>query len=452
MAVRKILGVFRSAPIIPSEVEAALPPPAVRLNNAVRQYAFRIHKLPKKHPVKIAITELNKPDSDFEDSGSDTPPSPPATLKPRRQLDRISKSIQNTLTTPEEEVISNKFHPWHVKPPYVAVISDRHKADQADNHRENMRARMGQNLLVIYSDASSIKDGMGIGVGLAAYDYSRNAQETHTRTLNIGPNQLVYNGELEGITLAFEHAARVATPGQKIEVYADNQAAIHRLTTPSDKPGQHWQLRCIAAARKIREKQASISLVWVPGHNDIIGNERADSLAKRAAKMRPLSDTTSLAVIGMRLKSITTTEWSKVLADYKPAAIQRNGATYASKYDWKVRKRLGVPPGTRREVASAFYQLKIGHGYLKDHLYRITKSDSPLCSCGARQTPEHVLLSCKWLKDDRRILRDAMGGKHLTLRLLLHTKIGIEATMAFIERTKVCTRKWHLGQTMEEED
>ena len=128
-----------------------------------------------------------------------------------------------------------------------------------------------------------------------------------------------------------------------------------------------------------------------------------------------------------------------------------------TRHDWQknafgTRNGEGVPPGTRREIASAFYQLKIGHGYLKDHLYRITKSDSPLCSCGARQTPEHVLLSCKWLKDDRRILRDAMGGKHLTLRLLLHTKIGIEATMAFIERTKVCTRKWHLGQTMEEED
>ena len=133
--------------------------------------------------------------------------------------------------------------------------------------------------------------------------------------------------------------------------------------------------------------------------------------------MRPFFDTTSLAVIGMRIKNIATTEWNKVLADYKPAAIQRNEATYASKYNRKVRKRFGVPPGTRREIASAFYQLKIGHGYLKDHLYRITKSDSPLCSCDARQTSEHVLLSCKWLKDALRTpgpfkgCRDWIGGR-----------------------------------------
>ena len=81
-----------------------------------------------------------------------------------------------------------------------------------------------------------------------------------------------------------------------------------------------------------------------------------------------------------------------------------------------------------------------------------TASPNPtaFCSCGARQTPEHDLLSCKWLKDDRRVLLDAMGGNRLTLRLL-HTKPGIEATLAFIERTKVCTRRWRLGQTMEEE-
>ncbi|KAG9247616.1 hypothetical protein BJ878DRAFT_409132, partial [Calycina marina] len=217
-----------------------------------------------------------------------------------------------------------------------------------------------------------------------------------------------------------------------------------------DKPNQHWQLRCMAAALKNQGKQASIFLFWVPGHNDILGNERANFLAKRAAKMRSRSDTTSLAVMGMRIKSIAATEWNKVLADYKSAAIQRNGATYASKYSWKILKSLGVPPGTIREIVSVFYQLKIVHGYLKAHLSRITKSDSPLCSCGARQSPEYVLLSCKWLKDYRRNFQDAMGRKHLTFRILLHTETGIEATLAFIERTKVCTRKWHLGQTMEE--
>jgi hypothetical protein len=44
----------------------------------------------------------------------------------------------------------------------------------------------------------------------------------------------------------------------------------------------------------------------------------------------------------------------------------------------------------RRETASAFYQLKLGHGYNKAYLFRIGKADSLCFSCGALQTPACV--------------------------------------------------------------
>jgi hypothetical protein len=93
-----------------------------------------------------------------------------------------------------------------------------------------------------------------------------------------------------------------------------------------------------------------------------------------------------------------------VLAKYTPKAIHCN-PNYAAKYSWKTRKKLSVPTGTRREIASAFYQLKIGHGYNKAYLFRMGKADSPLCSCGVKQSPDHLLLSCKWFNKDCRILR-----------------------------------------------
>ncbi|KAF1925744.1 uncharacterized protein M421DRAFT_423578 [Didymella exigua CBS 183.55] len=55
-----------------------------------------------------------------------------------------------------------------------------------------MHERLGDNLLAIYTDASSIKKGTGIGIGI------------------------VYNRELEGITRAFKFAASIATAGQEI--------------------------------------------------------------------------------------------------------------------------------------------------------------------------------------------------------------------------------------------
>ncbi|KAF1947687.1 hypothetical protein EJ02DRAFT_2058 [Clathrospora elynae] len=36
---------------------------------------------------------------------------------------------------------------------------------------------------------------------------------------------------------------------------------------------------------------------------------------------------------------------------------------------WKIRKKLIIPMGTRRETASAFHQLRIGHSYNKAYLF-----------------------------------------------------------------------------------
>jgi hypothetical protein len=153
---------------------------------------------------------------------------------------------------------------------------------------------------------------------------------------------------------------------------------------------------------------------------------------------------------GIRVKDIAHQEWVSELREYVPKAIRRNPNTYSNKFKWKIRKRLAIPIGTRRETASTFYQLKIGHGYFKSYLAGIDKCDSSCCSCGAKQTPEHLLLSCPLFSLARKELVNNLKEKKLTLPLLLHTKKGIAATLAFIESTKMATRKWHLG--MEAED
>ena len=60
LAVRKILGVFKTAPIIPIEVEAAILPPRVRLNTNIRQYTFRLLKLSPEHPVNTEFTKYRQ--------------------------------------------------------------------------------------------------------------------------------------------------------------------------------------------------------------------------------------------------------------------------------------------------------------------------------------------------------------------------------------------------------
>jgi hypothetical protein len=101
----------------------------------------------------------------------------------------------------------------------------------------------------------------------------------------------------------------------------------------------------------------------------------------------PHTEVTSLAMTVMRIKQLAKRQWLWVLISATPAAILRNPSTYSAKFAWKTSKKLIIPMGTKREIASAFYQLKIGHGYNKVYLHCIDKVDSPNCSCGAKQTP-----------------------------------------------------------------
>lgn len=59
LALRKILGVFKTTPVLPIEVECGFPPLEIRLNNTMRMYAFRLMKLSPTHPVNQAIYRID---------------------------------------------------------------------------------------------------------------------------------------------------------------------------------------------------------------------------------------------------------------------------------------------------------------------------------------------------------------------------------------------------------
>ena len=124
---------------------------------------------------------------------------------------------------------------------------------------------------------------------------------------------------------------------------------------------------------------------------------------------------------------------------------------YSRNYKWKLQSRIPIPIGTKRELSSSLFQLKLGHGYLKLYLHRLGYSTSNKCKCGQRETPEHLLLSCKELKEARDKLRKELGGIRLKLPLLLYTKLGIEKTLGFLKETRIATRSWHLERRREEE-
>ncbi|EJD36112.1 hypothetical protein AURDEDRAFT_43289, partial [Auricularia subglabra TFB-10046 SS5] len=107
-----------------------------------------------------------------------------------------------------------------------------------------------------------------------------------------------------------------------------------------------------------------ITLHWVPGHDNIAGNELADVHANRAAD----GDTTAT-----RIRLLNT-------------ALPRSAATTKA-----AQKRKDLP----RRSASLLTQLRTGHVGLHGFLARIKAVPSALCEvCRVPETVPHFLLQC----------------------------------------------------------
>ena len=86
------------------------------------------------------------------------------------------------------------------------------------------------------------------------------------------------------------------------------------------------------------------------------------------------------------------------------------------------------------------------------YLARLGKGTNDLCqSCGRRENPEHLLLSCKALSAERQELKNRLRVP-LSIQILLHTRKGIKETLVFLQQTQIVTRKWHLERHREEEE
>jgi len=438
LALRKILGVFKTAPISAMEVEAALLPPRIRLESNLQKYAFRLQKLSPQHPVNKELVRLAATEAELEDQGKPIPQS-------QLQLELIRDSIKGLVDLNSLEPIEHfKFPPWNRSAPYKVNISQLSKEETKIKYNQDklLEQEQEQTTFRIYTDASYIPNkSQGIGVGLAVIAQN---QTLYTQGSNIGSNQIVYNGELEGITLAIEYANTIAKPGESFKVYSDNQASLYRLRSLSDNPGQSQLVRAIGAANQLEDISATISLEWIPGHMDIPGNELADLLAKEASiKLVPTTNQTSFAVLGLEIKKKNQERWLRLLNTDKPSYYSRT-------FSWKTRSKIQLPPGTKRELASSFYQLKIGHGYFKSYLHRFKHASNDLCRCGKKETPEHLLLSCREFNMARQKLKKELNGNRLSLAILLNTKIGIEKTVGFLKDTSIVTRGWYLERRREE--
>jgi len=251
----------------------------------------------------------------------------------------------------------------------------------------------------------------------------------------------VYAAELVAIKLAVD-IVQVAPQGyEKCVIYTDSQLAIKATTKPYQQSGQSILASVIDAFELLqgRHPGIKISLVWVPGHMDIVGNEEADKAAKEAARSRGTNGMiliykTMKLARNQIIKHAAKKEWKIEWENGRNTAKHLRHITTKTKAQNSHKIYNGI---TKRFEIALLSRLRTGHCSLNQYLHRFHHEESPECSCGsgAIETVEHFLIHCpKYDKERSKLIKNVGVGGMWIEKLLGYPKF-IKLTLDYVKET-----------------
>jgi len=113
----------------------------------------------------------------------------------------------------------------------------------------------------------------------------------------------ITEAELQAISDAIAMCSEKAPKNSEIWVYTDSQMALQRLNAKSNVNAKLFDdIR--QNLTNLRQNQCQIRIQWIPSRKGIIGNEKADQLAKSAAQELPVTGNTEATTISFVKKQI----------------------------------------------------------------------------------------------------------------------------------------------------
>lgn len=237
--------------------------------------------------------------------------------------------------------------------------------------------------LIWFTDGSKRGGEVGCGVFGLTPEY-----KMHT---NLGNHASIFQAEIFGIIECAEIIKTGNYAKKDIYIYVDSQAALKALC--SDVIHSKLVMDCLNRLNDLGRLN-HVVLRWVPGHSGIMGNEKADELARIGAIVPQLgpepfcgiSRHQAYVVLNETMFQEARKVWAKTpLLEHAKALI----GGYSQKFTAELYK-------LSRTDVGAIARALTGHCKLNRHLYNIRLSETDVCRfCGEdRETPKHILCHC----------------------------------------------------------
>lgn len=245
--------------------------------------------------------------------------------------------------------------------------------------------------LVIYTDGSKMESGSGAGIFSIAPPINA--------SMPLGKFATITQAEAYAILETCAILKSHNTQDRKIYICTDSQASLKALNSHCFT--SNLAIECFKELSRLTQNN-EVTLIWVPGHNDIEGNEAADALAKSGSKNEykgpepviGLSYATQRSAIRHFFNMKHYSEWQETDTCSHSKTIIKGPDLGNTKF------LLNKSRDDLRCIMGAI----TGHCTLNKHLNRMRLADSPLSRrCNEEdETPLHLLTSCPALANERR--------------------------------------------------
>lgn len=237
----------------------------------------------------------------------------------------------------------------------------------------------------IYTDASKSDDGR---VGVGCYIALPYGGGNITQSLRLSNDVTVYAGELSAIRLAVEGVKQLSVKMgyQRFAIFSDSLSAIAAFregrcgTRPNLFNDVMLSLRGLAV---------DLTIIWIPSHVGIPGNEEADRLAN-VGREKPEIDIN----IDLELD-----DEYRLVDRYVLDRWQQQWSSGSSGGNYRLLEPK-VPKPTQqcyrtRALETMSHRLRLGKCRLNAYLHQFKRHESGLCdSCQVPETIQHYLLEC----------------------------------------------------------
>ena len=279
--------------------------------------------------------------------------------------------------------------------------------ERTGHTRRSFSHSMTLNSNMVSAQSSIFGFGADVVSTPAAICYQKRNQWKQ-KSLFLGKNKEILDAELWAISEALDTAIRETSNANNtpITIFCDSQKALTTIRhPPSHKENRFLRVYIYYKPKKLQSNGHVVACRWVPGHADLVGNEKADLAARNRAEKggRQAEPWSSLAYIKKNLaqtRSTELTKWHEM--KMQESEVSRRGF-YIPWIKAEINPVLGNAP---KNYAARYYQLKVGHGAVGTYLARIGVIETPECWWCKEvvQSVEHLYKKCRRGRKERRKL------------------------------------------------